>query len=85
MLLGASNVDRPGTLPLVERPVRAQGQLRAWAKMRPAAAVRTGAEASFLYDQYVLITAGALGLILLALLTSTRLARRWSRPLAALH
>jgi len=51
--------------------------------MRPSPIVRTGAEARFLRDQYILIAAGGLGLMVLALLTATWLARRWTRPLSA--
>lgn len=85
LLLGSPSIDRPGSGPMIERPVHAKDQMVAWARMRPDPIVRTGAEARFLHDQYALIAAGALGLIVLALLTATRLARRWTKPLAAVQ
>ena len=44
-----------------------------------------GGEARFLHDQYRVIAASAAGLIALALLTAALLARRWTRPLAAVQ
>lgn len=85
LLLGSQSIERPGSGPMIERPVNAKGQVVAWARMRPDPIVRTGAEARFLHDQYALIAAGTLGLIVLALLTATRLARRWTKPLAAVQ
>jgi two-component system sensor histidine kinase BaeS len=76
-------VEGVGTLPLVERPVRVNGQPVALARMRPAPIERSGAEKRFLADQYTLIVAVGLGLMVLALLTAIWLARRWTRPLAA--
>lgn len=85
LLLGSPSIDRPGSGPMIERSVHAKDQVVAWARMRPDPIVRTGAEARFLHDQYALIAAGTLGLIVLALLTATRLARRWTKPLAAVQ
>lgn len=85
LLLGEPNIPPPNAAPLVERPVRVNGEVVALARMRPAPMVRTGAEARFLRDQYALIAAGGLGLIVLAVLTATWLARRWTRPLAAVQ
>jgi len=85
VLLGQPDVAPLNAVPLVERPVRVNGEVVALARMRPAPMVRTGAEARFLRDQYALIAAGGLGLIVLAVLTATWLARRWTRPLAAVQ
>ena len=85
VLLGAPHIERVGVGPVVERSVHANGQVVALARMRPAPAVHTGAEARFLSDQYALIAASGLGLIVLALITATGLARRWTQPLAAVE
>lgn len=85
VLLGQTDIASPNAAPLVERPVRVNGAVVALARMRPAPMVRSGAEARFLRDQYALIAAGGLGLIVLAVLTATWLARRWTRPLAAVQ
>ena len=85
VLLGLPHIERSGSGAIVERPVHAQGQVVAQARIRPAPLVRSGAEARFLHDQYALMAAGALALIVLALLTATGLARRWTRPLAAVQ
>jgi two-component system sensor histidine kinase BaeS len=74
-----------GAGPVVERPVRVNGEVVALARMRPAPLVRDGGEARFLYDQYRVIAAGSLGLIVVALLTAALLARRWTRPLASVQ
>ncbi len=74
-----------GAGPVVERPVRVNGEVVALARMRPKPLVRDGGEARFLHDQYRVIAAGALGLMVLALLTAALLARRWTRPLAAVQ
>lgn len=71
--------------PVVERPVSVNGEVVALARMRPKSLVRDGGEARFLHDQYRVIAAGALGLMVLALLTAALLARRWTRPLAAVQ
>lgn len=83
LLLGPSSIDVPGSTPIVERPVHAQGQVVATARMRPAPVVRNGAEANFLRDQYVLMALGSLSLIVLALVIATKLASRWTQPLDA--
>jgi two-component system, OmpR family, sensor histidine kinase BaeS len=85
VLLGEPDIPPPDAAPMIERPVRVSGEVVALARMRPAPMVRTGAEARFLRDQYALIAAGGLGLIVLAVLTATWLARRWTRPLAAVQ
>lgn len=85
VLLGPLRIDLGGSGRVVERPVHANGQVVALARMRPAAALKNGSEARFLRDQYTLIAAGSLGLIALALLTATGLARRWTQPLAAVQ
>jgi two-component system sensor histidine kinase BaeS len=80
--------QRPGigsAGPAVERAVRWQGQVVATARMRPAPLVPEGGEARFLHDQYRVIAASSVGLIVLALLTAALLARRWTRPLAAVQ
>lgn len=85
VLLGPPRIDhrdRTDTGPVVERPVHANGQVVALARMRPAPTVRTGGEARFLRDQYARIAAAGLGLIVLALFTATWLTRRWTQPLA---
>lgn len=79
------SAGRGGAGPVVERPVRVNGEVVALARMRPAPLVRDGGEARFLHDQYRVIAAGALGLMVLALLTAALLARRWTRPLAAVQ
>jgi two-component system, OmpR family, sensor histidine kinase BaeS len=71
--------------PAVERPVRLQGQTVATARLRPAALLPEGSEARFLHDQYRVLAVSAIGLIVLALLTAALLARRWTRPLAAVQ
>jgi two-component system, OmpR family, sensor histidine kinase BaeS len=71
--------------PVVERPVLVNGEVVALARMRPAPMVRDGGEARFLHDQYRVIAAGSVGLMVLALLTAALLARRWTRPLAAVQ
>lgn len=83
LLLGPSSIDVSGNAPIVERPVYAQGQVLAMARMRPAPVVRNGAEANFLRDQYVLMALGSLSLIVLALVIATKLASRWTKPLDA--
>jgi len=85
VLLGPTRIDRIDSGPMVERPVHANGQVVALARMRPAPTVRTGAEARFLHDQYALMAAAGLGLIVLALVTAAWLARHWTRPLAAVQ
>lgn len=85
LLLGSPRIDLPGSGPVLERPVHARDQVVAVARMRPAPVARNGAEANFLRDQYALIVAGAIVLIMLALLTATRLARRWTKPLIAVQ
>ena len=70
---------------LIERPVRLNGEVVARVRMRPAPLVPEGGEARFLHDQYRVIAASAAGLIALALLTAALLARRWTRPLAAVQ
>jgi two-component system sensor histidine kinase BaeS len=67
------------------RPVRLNGRVVAMVRMQPALLVPEGGEARFLHDQYRLIAASALGLIVLALLTAATLARRWTRPLLAVQ
>ncbi|MFZ2988455.1 ATP-binding protein [Ideonella sp.] len=74
-----------GAGPVVERPVRVNGEVVALARMRPKPLVRDGGEARFLHDQYRVIAAGSVGLMVLALLTAALLARRWTRPLAAVQ
>jgi two-component system sensor histidine kinase BaeS len=71
--------------PAVERPVRLNGVVVATARMRPLPLVPEGGEARFLHDQYRLIAASSIGLLVLALLTATLLARRWVRPLVAVQ
>ena len=83
LLLGEPQLEHPGDEPVVERPVHANGHMVAIARMRPAPVMHTGADARFLHDQYTLLAAGSLGLIALALITGTWLARRWTRPLEA--
>ena len=83
VLLGRWHIDRPGDERVVERPVHANGRVVAHARMRPAPIRRTGADQRFLRDQYALLASGSLGLIALALITGTWLARRWTRPLEA--
>jgi two-component system sensor histidine kinase BaeS len=85
LLLGSPRIDLPDSGPIVERPVHANKQVIGLARMRPAITARNGAEANFLRDQYALIAIGSLVLMLLALLTATSLARRWTRPLAAVQ
>jgi two-component system sensor histidine kinase BaeS len=85
VLIGPPRIDLIDSGPVVERRVNANGRVVALARMRPAPTVRTGAEARFLRDQYTLMAAGGLGLIVLALLTAIWLARRWTQPLAAVQ
>jgi hypothetical protein len=46
------SAGRGGTGPVVERPVRVNGEVVALARMRPKPLVRDGGEARFLHDQY---------------------------------
>jgi two-component system sensor histidine kinase BaeS len=86
VLMGAPlPADRGAAGPVVERPVTLNGEVVALARMRPAPLVRDGGEARFLQDQYRVIAVGALGLMGVALLTAALLARRWTRPLAAVQ
>jgi two-component system sensor histidine kinase BaeS len=86
VLLGHGQpVGKGSAGPVVERPVRVNGEVVALARMQPAPLVRDGGEARFLHDQYRVIAAGSLGLIVVALLTAALLARRWTRPLAAVQ
>ncbi len=71
--------------PTVERPVRLNGEVVAVARMLTAPLVRHGGEARFLHDQYRVIAAGSVGLMVVALLTAAWLARRWTQPLAAVQ
>lgn len=85
MLLGQQRLDLVDNGPVVERPVSSNGHVIALARMRPAPTVRTGAEGRFLADQYILMAAGGGGLMVLALITATWLARRWTKPLVAVQ
>jgi two-component system sensor histidine kinase BaeS len=86
ILMGAALPEGKGSAnPLVERPVVVHGEVVALARMQPAPPVRDGGEARFLHDQYRVIAAGSLGLIVVALLTAALLARRWTRPLVAVQ
>lgn len=85
VLLGQQRLDLVDNGPVVERPVSSNGHVIALARMRPAPTVRTGAEGRFLADQYILMAAGGGGLMVLALITATWLARRWTKPLVAVQ
>jgi two-component system sensor histidine kinase BaeS len=85
VLLGQTSLDRNNTGPVVERPIRVDGQLLAVARMRSAPTLRTGPETRFLRDQNVLIATVSLALLMLALITATWLARRWTKPLTAVQ
>jgi two-component system sensor histidine kinase BaeS len=83
LLLGRPQPPHAG--PDVDRPVRINGQVVAWARLMPAPLVRGGVEARFLRDQTLVIALGSAGLIVLALITAAVLARRWVRPLQAVQ
>lgn len=67
----------------VDRPIRNQGRVIAWARMRPTVAALGGVEAHFLRTQYVGILAVSAILAALALACAGWVARRWSSPLLA--
>lgn len=75
----------PGTGPYIERPVRLQGELVAWARMLREPPVPDAVETRFLRSQYLGIAAVAAALLLLALASAWWLARRWVRPLVAIQ
>ena len=84
-------LGRPGTLhdagadAAVQRPVVVQGRVVATAGLHQSDIQRDRGETRFLLDQYRVMTVTAGGLMMLALLTATVLARRWTRPLAAVQ
>jgi two-component system sensor histidine kinase BaeS len=67
----------------VDRPIRSQGRVVAWARMRPTQPALGGVEAHFLRSQYVRILAVSAMLAALALACAVWVARRWSSPLLA--
>ena len=82
-------LGRPGALhdvdAAVQRPVVVQGRVVAMAHLHQADIQRDLGETRFLLDQYRVLTITAGGLMVLALLTATVLARRWIKPLAAVQ
>jgi two-component system sensor histidine kinase BaeS len=80
-LLGRAQPGPPGRD--VERPIRSQGRVIAWARMRPTVPALGGVEAHFLRSQYVRILAVSAMLAALALAGAGWFARRWSSPLLA--
>lgn len=76
---------RAGATPLIERPVRVQGQVVALVRMRPIEPVTDANDVRFLQRQYQGIAAVATALILLALISAWWLARQWAKPLAAVQ
>lgn len=75
----------PGAGPVLERPIRLQGELVAWARMLRVAPVPDAVETRFLRSQYLGIAAVAAALLLLALVSAWWLARHWVRPLVAIQ
>ena len=73
----------PMSGPHVERPIRVDGEVVAWARMRPEARVPDAVDTRFLRSQYLGILGVASLLLLLALASAWSLARRWVRPLQA--
>jgi two-component system sensor histidine kinase BaeS len=84
VLLGPAQIRATGNAAFVQRPIHSNGRVIALARMKPSAVVRSGADARFLQDQYLLIAVGSAALTVLALLTATWLARRWTQPLSAI-
>jgi hypothetical protein len=77
---------RPGRRHQRRTPVRVNGEVVALARMRPKPLVRDGGEARFLHDQYRVIAASSAGSDGAgAAHGGTGLARRWTRPLAAVQ
>ena len=85
VLMGSHQIGESDSVALVERPIRVNGQVVATASMRPLPVVRSGAEARFLQDQYLLLAGVGSGLIMLAVVTATALARSWVQPLSAVQ
>ena len=71
--------------PVVERRVRIDGRDVGLARMRVAPPLLQDGETGFLRDQYRVIAVGSAALLAVALLTAALLARRWTRPLAAVQ
>ena len=67
----------------VDRPIRSQGRVVAWARMRPTVPAPGGVEAHFLRSQYLGILGVAAMLAGMALFCAGWFARRWSSPLQA--
>ena len=74
--------DEPG---MVERPVRVDGVVRVWVRLRPRQQAPEAQESQFLQTQYTGIAVVASVLLLLALGVAAWLARQWARPLEAVQ
>ncbi len=74
--------DEPG---VVERPVRVDGVVRVWVRLRPRQQAPEAQESQFLQTQYTGIAVVASVLLLLALGVAAWLARQWARPLEAVQ
>jgi two-component system sensor histidine kinase BaeS len=72
---------RPGLLPATERAISAGGRTVAWLQFYALDQPVRTEDIAFLHSQYLRIVWVALGLVLLALLASPIVARRWTRPL----
>jgi two-component system sensor histidine kinase BaeS len=69
----------------VERPVRIDGEVVAWVRMRPVARVPDAVEAAFLRRQYLGIAALAGALLGVGFFGARWLAERWVRPLLGIE
>jgi len=69
----------------LERPVKIQGNVVAWVRLRPVALVPDAVEAAFLRRQYFGIAALAAAFLALGLLGARWIAGRWVRPLLGIQ
>ena len=70
---------------VVERPVRVDGVVRVWVRLRPRQRAPEAQESQFLRTQYIGIAVVGSCLLLLALGVAAWLARQWARPLVAVQ
>jgi two-component system sensor histidine kinase BaeS len=83
LLLGIPLDANPGGT--VERPVKIDGDVVAWVRMRPVARVPDAVEAAFLRRQYLGIAVLAGALLAVGLFAARWLAERWVRPLLGIE
>ena len=75
----------PDAKDFVDQPVRVDGEVVAFVRLRSGDAVPSAVEARFLQSQYVGIVVVSAILMLLAISSAWWLARRWVRPLLAVQ